>query len=263
MELNLFLSKIISYYSSTDHTDSATIELCSTYIEEKKSQEHETITQRVFSIDFINNLIHTQNTISLEDLQRKIPAAVKIQLVKQLGYVGQNIIKSLIKICTTDKQQHIKEHHYLQLLAANFDPLQASPSNTLWNENLFSTNNIQIPDFFARFLLIPSMCIPKSNTFVLQGSTNTGKSFLLSLLLEDTHPTRISREKDRSTFHLDQLPNSTAVVFEEPVIDQTTISTFFNLYSGGWSPNWVHSARLPLTGLLYLPRVIVRMENLV
>jgi hypothetical protein len=37
---------------------------------------------------------------------------------------------------------------------------------------------------------------------------------------------------------------------------------FFNLYSGGWSPNWVNSARRPFTGLLYLPRVIVRMENL-
>jgi hypothetical protein len=35
------------------------------------------------------------------------------------------------------------------------------------------------------------------------------------------------------------------------------------LHSGWWSPNWVHSARRPLTGLLYLPRVIVRMENLV
>jgi hypothetical protein len=40
-------------------------------------------------------------------------------------------------------------------------------------------------------------------------------------------------------------------------------SFFFNSHSGGWSPNWVHSARRPLTGLLYLPRVIVRMENLV
>jgi hypothetical protein len=36
-----------------------------------------------------------------------------------------------------------------------------------------------------------------------------------------------------------------------------------NLHSGGWSPNWVHLARRPLTGLSYLPRVIVRMENLV
>jgi hypothetical protein len=36
-----------------------------------------------------------------------------------------------------------------------------------------------------------------------------------------------------------------------------------NLHSGGWSPHWIHSARRPLTGLLYLPRVIVRMEKLV
>jgi hypothetical protein len=38
--------------------------------------------------------------------------------------------------------------------------------------------------------------------------------------------------------------------------------SFFNLHSGGWSLNWVHSARRPLTGLLYLPRVIVKMKNL-
>jgi hypothetical protein len=38
---------------------------------------------------------------------------------------------------------------------------------------------------------------------------------------------------------------------------------FFNLHSWGWSPNWVHSARRPFTGLLYLPQVIVRMQNLV
>jgi hypothetical protein len=38
---------------------------------------------------------------------------------------------------------------------------------------------------------------------------------------------------------------------------------FFYMHSGGWSPNWIHSARRPLTGLLYLPRVMVRTENLV
>jgi hypothetical protein len=40
-------------------------------------------------------------------------------------------------------------------------------------------------------------------------------------------------------------------------------SFFFNSHSGGWSPNWVHSARRPLNGLLYPPRVIMMMENLV
>jgi hypothetical protein len=40
---------------------------------------------------------------------------------------------------------------------------------------------------------------------------------------------------------------------------------FFYLSSvgGGWSPNWVHSTRRPLNGLLYLPRMIMMMQNLV
>jgi hypothetical protein len=42
-----------------------------------------------------------------------------------------------------------------------------------------------------------------------------------------------------------------------------TALIFFNSHSGGWSPNWVHSARRPLNGLLYLPRVIMMMENFV
>jgi hypothetical protein len=41
------------------------------------------------------------------------------------------------------------------------------------------------------------------------------------------------------------------------------VCNFFNSHIGGWSPNWVHSARRPLNGLLYLPRVIMMMENLV
>jgi hypothetical protein len=38
---------------------------------------------------------------------------------------------------------------------------------------------------------------------------------------------------------------------------------FLNRYSGEWSPSWVHSARRPLNGLLYLLRMIRMMENLV
>jgi hypothetical protein len=38
---------------------------------------------------------------------------------------------------------------------------------------------------------------------------------------------------------------------------------FFNSHSGRWSPYWVHSTQRPLNGLLYLPWVIVMMENLV
>jgi hypothetical protein len=44
---------------------------------------------------------------------------------------------------------------------------------------------------------------------------------------------------------------------------QLVYCVFFNAHSGRWSANWVHSARRLLIGLLYLPRVIVRVENLV
>jgi hypothetical protein len=46
-----------------------------------------------------------------------------------------------------------------------------------------------------------------------------------------------------------------------PLYLYTYCNAFFNSHIGGW--NWVHSARRPLNGLLYLPWVIVMMENLV
>jgi hypothetical protein len=41
------------------------------------------------------------------------------------------------------------------------------------------------------------------------------------------------------------------------------VINYINLYSGGGSPSWVPSTRRPLNGLLYLPWVIMMMENLV
>jgi hypothetical protein len=46
-------------------------------------------------------------------------------------------------------------------------------------------------------------------------------------------------------------------------MSQNFWSFFLIRIVGGASPNWVHSARRPLNGLLYLPRVIMMMENLV
>jgi hypothetical protein len=42
-----------------------------------------------------------------------------------------------------------------------------------------------------------------------------------------------------------------------------SLPVLFCLNIWGWSQYWVHSALRPFIGLLYLPRVIVRMEKLV
>jgi hypothetical protein len=41
------------------------------------------------------------------------------------------------------------------------------------------------------------------------------------------------------------------------------LSPFFLIRQWEVQSSWVHSAGLPLIGLLYLPRVIMMMENLV
>lgn len=128
----------------------------------------ESLKQITFSTDFINNLIDTYHTTSFEDFQRKIPTNTKIQLLKEMGYVGQNILKTLIKIHTTDIQQKIKSKHFLQLLQENFDISHVQQDNITWLSNLFSSNDIQPSTFFTEFITIHSMNIPKIITFVLQ-----------------------------------------------------------------------------------------------
>jgi hypothetical protein len=51
--------------------------------------------------------------------------------------------------------------------------------------------------------------------------------------------------------------------FEKKLSLKKIITFSINWHIGGLSPSWVHSARRPLNGLLYLPRVIMMRENLV
>jgi hypothetical protein len=91
--------------SNDTPTNDTILQHCEQYTEDKKQASKEAITQRTFSIDFISNLITTHKITSYESFQRTLPTNIKIQLLKQLGYVGQNIIKTLIKIHTTETLQ--------------------------------------------------------------------------------------------------------------------------------------------------------------
>jgi hypothetical protein len=229
------LTEAMAQYDTTD-LPSHTMEHCNQYTEDKKALTQQSINQRTFSIDYISSLITEHKITSYESFQRTLPTDIKIQLLKQLGYVGQNIIKTLIKIHTTETLQTIKTKHYYQLLLDNIDISLSNQENVRWLSILFNNNNINISDFFAKFIAIHSTNITKINTFVLEGPTNTGKSLIMNILLSDTKPTRIARERDKSNFHLDQMPNSTSVIFEEPIIDQTTVGTWKLLLEGAPIP---------------------------
>jgi hypothetical protein len=163
-------------YNIRDNKIDTTLHHCDQYTEDKKTSNKEAITQRTFSIDYISNLITTHKITSYESFQRTLSTNVKIQLLKQLDYVGQNIIKTLIKIHTTETLQSIKQQHYYTIILNNFNIQHVVPSNVHWLTSLFEINNIDIPSFFAHFLLVHSTNITKIKSFILKGPTNTGKS---------------------------------------------------------------------------------------
>lgn len=74
--------------------------------------------------------------------------------------------------------------------------------------------------------IIKTQRYEKRNTIVLEGYTNAGKSLITENLLFNCKPEEIPREKDNSTFHLDQLPNANYVIFEEPLITPTNVGTW-------------------------------------
>jgi hypothetical protein len=163
--------------SSDTLTKDTILQHCAQYTEDKKTASKEAITQRTFSIDFISNLITTHKITSYESFQRTLSTNIKIQLLKQLGYVGQNIIKTLIKIHRTETLQTIKHQHYYTLINQNCNIQHIQTNNIKWLSSLFDINNIDVADFFAHFLLIHSTDITKINTFILKGPTTQARVF--------------------------------------------------------------------------------------
>jgi hypothetical protein len=53
------------------------------------------------------------------------------------------------------------------------------------------------------------------------------------------------------------------ISFNTQATEHCLIIIIFLIIMVGVDSNWVHSALLPLIGLLYLPRVIMKMENFV
>jgi hypothetical protein len=65
----------------------------------------------------------------------------------------------------------------------------------------------------------------KINYVCLEGPTNAGKSLLIDTLISVCKPDEIPRERDNSSFHLDQLPGAAAALFDEPLITPVNVGT--------------------------------------
>jgi hypothetical protein len=191
------LTKITEAFATNKHTDETdntkkTYAHCQMYTDQKKGENlQHSYRQRTNSIDFINSLIYQYQIESYEEFRRKIPSQIKIRLLKDVGYIGQNLVRQLIKIHITEIHQKINSTNYLSLVLDNFDISQLGQDNVRWIQQFFNYNNIDFTTFLCDFIAIHSMNYPKINTFIIKGPTNTGKTLILNLLLTTTKPTRI------------------------------------------------------------------------
>ena len=101
-----------------------------------------------------------------------------------------------------------------------------------WLTYLLNENGIDLPEFLAWNTCMKDMRYTKINTLVLQGPTNAGKSLIADALVGICQPEEITGERDNSGFHFDQLPEASAVIFEEPCITPVNVGTWKLLFEG-------------------------------
>ena len=77
-----------------------------------------------------------------------------------------------------------------------------------WLLSLFEQNNIEVAEFLAWAEIIADKVLKKTNTLLLYGPTTTGKTLILSSLLELHHATSLSAMNNASPFYLAQLLQS-------------------------------------------------------
>lgn len=251
--------RIIKDLSNNTQEETDGLEPCEMYIEQKKSFKTIT-TNRNYQVDYIQNLIQEYNIQTYQQFIKNIPESVQVELLKQSGNTGQQLIKYLIQISKIKRKIITKYTHYYDIIFQNYDNKKVNHENVNYLINILKANKIDIAHFFATFILIQSMTLQKINTFVLQGLTNTGKSMIMGLLTEHLDSSTIHREKDKTSFHLDELPAATSVLFEEPIIDQTNVGTWKQLMEGATIYTDIkHSSKEPINRL---PVFITTNHNL-
>lgn len=214
---------------NTDNT-----EPCRQYAEEQKEKFQK---QRQFKniTHTVTEIIAKNNIESQTDWDLKIDLQTKMQLMAEFGLRVGNYVQTILRINRAETTKQIKLKTFLSVY---LDILEKHPFTeddivgTNWLMHLFEKNKINLIEFFAWHEIIKTHRYTKINTIIYHGPTNAGKSMLLDLIIKPLHPEEIPRERDNSSFHLDQLPAATVATFEEPLITPSNVGTWKLLMEG-------------------------------
>lgn len=209
-------------------------EPCRQYAEQQK-EKFEKNRQFKNITHTITDIITKNNIESQTDWDLKIDLQTKMQLMAEFGLRVGNYVQTILRINRAEKTKQIKLKTFLTVYEEIIQQNPITESDMIgidWIIKLFETNNINLIEFFAWHEIIKTHRYTKINTIIFHGPTNAGKSMLLDLLIKPLHPEEIPRERDNSSFHLDQLPAATVATFEEPLITPSNVGTWKLLMEG-------------------------------
>lgn len=217
---------------------------CEAYIEQKKYAKD--INKRIGHlkrenvVDLIVDLAEQHQLTTFSQWNLTIPEETKMQILREYGPQSNQYIQIILR---SRKNERIKIKRNQTLSESLLMQLEALPDdvNILdndafqayeWLKELFEANDINVIEFLAWAEAIKAKRFKKINGLCITGPTNAGKSLLAEALIQHLHPEEIPRERENSGFALDQLPEASAVLFEEPCITPTNCGTWKLLLEG-------------------------------
>ena len=231
----------LTLYNNRDpNTIDAELKECKKYIEENKQFTRLGKLKRRNVVDTITDILNQYDIKTNADWNLKVDTETKHQLMREYGLSVDNYVTRLIR---AKKHENIKYYKHVPLAELLLNEIHSymEKHETIeetfhecveWLEYLLQENEIDIAEFLAWNSCIKDMRYTKINTLVLQGPTNAGKSLIADALVSICQPEEIIRERDNSGFHLDQLPEASAVIFEEPCITPVNVGTWKLLFEG-------------------------------
>lgn len=244
-KVNEAMNEAITYYNEMyiqpDGALEETLQHCRQYIEEKKIENKRISHTKINNITLMLwDMCEKYDLYTATDWEHKISHEEKVHLMTEYGLQVDSYIQRILRIRRQERTNRLKRMSLTEMMIITMEEYMQDREQADdvflecvdWLIQLFTANDIDIIEFLAWNEIIKTQRYIKINAVVLQGPTNAGKSMIVEELLGGFCLEEICRERDNSGFHLDQLPFSVGVLFEEPCITPTNVGTWKLLFEG-------------------------------
>ena len=219
---------------------------CAEYEERGKKRRSYNVKSKMNNlVDVVRQNIKKYNVETLQQWESRVPKGIKLRLLKEYGLSYESYVSKCIRYNRADIINDIKTKTLTDLMIThvakleddkeffNFVHTQLNWEILNWINIYFARNELNAHEVFAWNEIIKTKRYQKINGLVYEGPTNAGKSLINdNIIRANCKPEVVPKQNDNSSFHLDQLPGASCVIFQEPFITPTNVGTWKELLEG-------------------------------